>query len=192
MQIITPYTKNKPYKNAIYLAGKCPISENEFDWRDIAIQFLEKLKFNGIVINPVNYDFQNLTEKEKQYQILWEQEQLKKASAIVFFLDRDEKHSCLTSNIELEQYLLDDRVFICCPESSKGNDYIKSLYSIYNKEIYTNTESVMEAVVNTLNAKCTEWFISDTLFTDNICLKSIKTANKGDYIRNMDINIQME
>lgn len=118
-------------RNAIFLAGPCPRSDFSDDWRIEAFSILEQLGFDGTVITPTNSLFKQMTtefgftqELAREKQIALERAAMHIASAIVFWVPRDDAHPARTTNYEFGEWYKKPHVFIGWPEGAEHNEYM--------------------------------------------------------------------
>lgn len=110
--------------NSIFLAGPCPRKDYSNDWRNKAFEILEKLGFDGNVITPTNDRFPELREKfgkeALRIQTEWETIAMKKASAIVFWVDRhiEAGFPAFTTNIEFGDWYNKPGVYCGFPDDA--------------------------------------------------------------------------
>ena len=175
MKILKPikdgkFTETNNLRNSIFLAGPCPREPDDFknDWRIQAFEILKDLGFNGIVITPTNKDYQEYRKHDHNalsVQTHWEFETMKKCSALVFWIDRTEKHPAMTTNIEFGDWYDKESVYVGWPDGALKNDYIEiRLKMRREKEIYNDLRKMLKAVVDDLNKPATTYFTSDTHF----------------------------
>lgn len=175
MKILKPikdgkFTETNNLRNSIFLAGPCPREPDDFknDWRIQAFEILKDLGFNGTVITPTNKDYQEYRKHDHNalsVQTHWEFETMKKCSALVFWIDRTEKHPAMTTNIEFGDWYDREGVYVGWPDGALKNDYIEiRLKMRREKEIYNDLRKMLKAVVDNLNKPATTYFTSDTHF----------------------------
>lgn len=175
MKILKPikdgkFTETNNLRNSIFLAGPCPREPDDFknDWRIQAFEILKDLGFNGTVITPTNKDYQEYRKHDHNalsVQTHWEFETMKKCSALVFWIDRTEKHPAMTTNIEFGDWYDKEGVYVGWPDGALKNDYIEiRLKMRREKEIYNDLRKMLKAVVDNLNKPATTYFTSDTHF----------------------------
>jgi nucleoside 2-deoxyribosyltransferase len=143
---------NKPDR-VIFLAGPCPRKNYEEDWRNEAVEYLEKAGFDGIIFNPTNpyYDASDPLYLEKQTE--WEQKAIHMSDRVVFWIPRTEEHPALTTNIELGEFLVKekiDKILIGMPDYAIKNNYIKIRLKMLNKYYDTDLKTLMYRVVEAL------------------------------------------
>lgn len=149
-------------KNAIFLAGPCPRVNYDDDWRNEAIEYLEDIGFDGIVLNPTNRNY-NKGNFNLEKQTKWEVLAMHYASAIVFWIPRSKEHPAFTTNIELGQWINSPSVYLGFPIDSWKNEYIKERCHLIDKPIFNDLRELLNAVVTDLKSENT-YFTSDTHF----------------------------
>lgn len=164
--------------NSIFLAGPCPRENYNDDWRNEAIEILEKIGFTGKVINPTNPLFAELRAKHKDkaltIQTKWEYIAMKKASAIVFWVARDikGKHPAFTTNIEFGDWYDKPGVYCGFPDWAEKNDYLKCRLDLKKIKYWNNLEDVLKHVVKKLEKSPSDtFFTSDTHFSQERTLE---------------------
>lgn len=198
MKIIRPikdgkFTELNNLTNAIFLAGPCPREKDDFknDWRNNAFDILKKLKFDGIVITPSNPDYQEYRKHDHdalKVQTNWEFEAMKKASSIVFWIDRSEKHPAMTTNIEFGDWYDKEGVYVGWPDSAIKNDYIEIRLKMRNeKKVYKDLEEMLRQVVEDLNRPSQTFFTSDTHFSQQRTLEYSRRPFVD--VRDMDLGL---
>lgn len=157
--------------NSIFLAGPCPRKDYSNDWRNEAFRILEELGFDGNVITPTNDRFQELRDSYGNdalvQQTRWEYEAMKKASAIVFWVDRhiDRGFPAFTTNIEFGDWYDREGTYFGFPEGADKNEYLKVRLDMVGKPYYTELKAVLKAAVDALNRPGQRFFTSDTHFS---------------------------
>lgn len=163
--------------NCIFLAGPCPRKDYSNDWRYKAYDILEKLGFKGNVLTPTNDRFQELRNKygneSLKFQTDWEYEAMKKASVIVFWVDRhiDAGFPAFTTNIEFGDWYNKEGVLVGFPDDAEKNEYLKVRLERENITYWNNLEELLKAAVMRLNAPATAYFTSDTHFSQKRTLE---------------------
>lgn len=193
VRVITPENSNHVFnelndvKNSIFLAGPCPREDYEDDWRNEAIDILSKMRFDGVVLNPTNkyYDMEDPDHLLKQTR--WEEEAMKKASAIVFWIERSEEHPAYTTNIEFGMWLGQPGIFVGWSDKAIKNNYIEIKLSDYELPRYKTLKSILEAVVKDLNRPKERWFLSDTHFSQQRTLELSRRPFRN--LRDMDLTM---
>lgn len=164
------HTKIVGTKKAIFLAGPCPRDDYEDDWRKDAFKYFDKIGFDGMVITPTNDHYD---EKDPSYlmkQTKWEHEAMCKASAIVFWIPRSEKHPGYTTNIEFGEWYAKEGVFTGMPKDAIKNDYLEKRLDMLGIKWYKTLEDTLKAAVDHMgfNKKGEEdvgvFFTADTHF----------------------------
>ena len=159
-------------RDALFLAGPCPREDFTDDWRREAISVLEQLGFNGTVITPTNPHFKLMTtafglsqELAREKQVAWERAAMHTASAIVFWVPRDEKHPARTTNYEFGEWYKKPHVFVGWPESAEHNEYMACKLKEQGKTWFRTLSDTLAAAVNALNESNGPWFTADTHFS---------------------------
>lgn len=157
--------------NSIFLAGPCPRKDYSNDWRNEAFRILEELGFDGNVITPTNDRFQELRDNYGNdalvQQTRWEYEAMKKASAIVFWVDRhiEKGFPAFTTNIEFGDWYDREGTYFGFPDGADKNEYLKVRLDMVGKPYYTELKDVLKAAVDALNRPGQRFFTSDTHFS---------------------------
>ena len=157
--------------NSIFLAGPCPRKDYSNDWRNEAFRILEELGFDGNVITPTNDRFQELRDNYGNdalvQQTRWEYEAMKKASAIVFWVDRhiNRGFPAFTTNIEFGDWYDREGTYFGFPDGADKNEYLKVHLDMVGKPYYTELKDVLKAAVDALNRPGQRFFTSDTHFS---------------------------
>jgi len=187
MRQISPLSKLDDCKKAIFLAGPCPRENYDDDWRKDAISILKRLKFDGVVINPTNPNYDESDPNYLNKQVAWETEGLYKASAIVFWVERSEEHPAFTTNIEFGQWF--DKPSVYCGWSRKAikNKYLEERLKDIGKKKYSSLEVMLTQVVVDLNRPSKKWFLSDTHFSQQRTLELSKRPFRD--LQDMDYNM---
>lgn len=181
-------------RNSIFLAGPCPRKDYNNDWRNEAFKILASLGFEGQVITPTNARFQELRnkygEEALKQQTLWEIEAMKKASALVFWVDRhiDEGFPAFTTNIEFGDWYDKEGVYVGFPDGADKNEYLKCRMDIAGIPYFTDLRDMLTAVVSRLNPHDgNKYFTSDTHFSTQRTLEYSHRPFKN--IHEMDLEI---
>lgn len=175
MKILRPikdgkFTETNNLRNSIFLAGPCPREKDDFknDWRNEAFDILKDLGFDGTVITPTNQDYQEYRKHDSnalEVQTKWEFECMKKCSALVFWIDRSEKHPAMTTNIEFGDWYDKEGVYVGWPDSAIKNDYIEiRLKMRKEKRIYKDLREMLKQVIDDFKRPEQMFFTSDTHF----------------------------
>lgn len=154
-------------KNAIFLAGPCPRSNyREADWREKIYDLFDALEFRGVLINPTNDKFDAYNSDELRLQTDWEHEGMKRASAIIFWMDRSNDHPGFTTNVEIGMWLGKKGVFAAMPPecTKNANRYIRIKLEEAGQKVYDSLEDAIQAVVADLNIGGRKFITSDTHF----------------------------
>lgn len=165
-------------RDALFLAGPCPREDFADDWRHEAISVLEQLGFDGTVITPTNPHFKLMTtafglsqEQAREKQVAWERAAMHTASAIVFWVPRDEKHPARTTNYEFGEWYKKPHVFVGWPESAEHNEYMACKLKEQGKTWFKTLSDTLAAAVNALNESNGPWFTADTHFSQQRTLE---------------------
>ena len=137
------------HNTVIFLAGPCPRNNYEEDWRNEAIEYLKEAGFDGVIFNPTNpyYDASDPLYLEKQTE--WERKAMLMSDKVVFWIPRTEDHPALTTNIELGEFLVKekiDKILIGMPDFATKNEYIKIRLKMLNKHYDTDLKTLMRRV----------------------------------------------
>lgn len=167
--IFTPLNEVKGIKDVVFLAGPCPRAGQDWeDWRGELCNKLESRGFRGDLINPTNpkYDTNDPTYYDKQ--CTWETNGLNIASCIVFWIDRNDEHPALTTNIEFG--IWSDRapksLVVGVPEGSEHCGYIKWVCEKKGIACFDTMDKVADEVVRRFSGENGQqlYFTSDTHF----------------------------
>ena len=163
--------------NSIFLAGPCPRKDYKNDWRYKAFDILEKIGFQGNVITPTNDRFQELRTKygndALKFQTDWEYEAMKKASAIVFWVDRhiDKGFPAFTTNVEFGDWYRKPGILFGFPSDADKNEYLKARLDREKIPYFDNLESLLKETVRRLTKPTNAFFTSDTHFSQQRTLE---------------------
>lgn len=176
--------------SGIFLAGPCPRKNYETDdkWRNEAYEILKEIGFDGDVLNPTNKNYLKMKDLTKQTN--WENEAMKKASAIVFWLERTDEHPGFTSNYEIGQWMSSPGVYVGIPEDSKkknANNYIAIKAEQAGKKVYSTLKDLLLDVTYDLEQKGKTWFTSDTHFGAERTLEFSRRPFRN--VEDMDLEI---
>lgn len=165
--IHTPLNNIVNVKDAVFLAGPCPRTNQDWeDWRTEMVNELEKQGFGGDIINPTNPNYDTNDKDYYNKQCTWETIGLNVASCIVFWIDRNDDHPALTTNIEFG--IWSDRcskgVVVGIPPKSEHCDYIKWVCKKKNIPVFETMEDVAKNVVSRFSKPQQRFFTSDTHF----------------------------
>jgi len=165
--IHTPLNNIENVKDAVFLAGPCPRSNQDWeDWRTKMINELEKQGFGGDIISPTNPNYDTNDNNYYNKQCTWETIGLNTASCIVFWIDRNDEHPALTTNIEFG--IWSDRcpkgIVVGVPPKSEHCGYIKWVCEKKGIPVYETMQEVVQEVVSRFNRPMERFFTSDTHF----------------------------
>jgi len=152
------YEKAKrPECLSIFLAGP---SEREAElmknnWRHEAIDVIKKLAKtdipaadNILIYTPLNPNFKPSDPEYHFKQTFWETEALNCCDKIVFWIPRRKDLPGATTNIEIGQWMNDDKTYIGLPPEGIGNTYIKDRLKIYQKDYYEDMQTMFFDVLD--------------------------------------------
>jgi len=170
MKVFKPLEEIRDFKNLVFLAGPCPRAGQKWeDWRKEMIEKLSFRKFNGDVANPTNPDYDTEDPNYYDKQCMWETTAFHYASAIVFWIDRNDEHPALTTNIEFGIWSnkAPESLIIGIPEGSEKCDYIKWVCKKKNIICVDTIDEVIEKIFEKFNRKQRLYFTSDTHFSSS-------------------------
>lgn len=178
--------------NAIFLAGPCPRKNYEEDWRYEAYRILEELDFDGVVISPTNSNYMNGLktygpEQALRFQTNWERIAMHTASALVFWIARDEKFPALTTNIEFGEWYKKDGVFIGWPNGAIKTEYIALKMEEQGMTPVNDLRTLLANAVDSLKRPGTVYFTSDTHFGQERTLQLSRRPFKN--VMEMDLTM---
>ncbi len=136
-------------KPSIFLAGPCPRTDYNDDWRFEAIKYLEELGWDGIVFNPTNPEYNTKDPTYLEKQTKWEVDAMRVSTKVVFWIPRDKEHPALTTNIELGYFLDVNRMYraiIGMPDWAEKNNYIKIRLKLIGKSYFNDLKEMMTHV----------------------------------------------
>lgn len=185
MKIIEPFNPVKGKfntfygcRNAIFLAGPCPRSDFGTDWRHDAFSILEQMGFDGIVITPTNPYFKRMTaefgftqEQAREKQVAWERAAMHIASAIVFWVPRNDAWPARTTNYEFGEWYKKPHIFVGWPDGAEHNEYMVYKLKEQGKHHYSTLDGVLRGAVMMLGKSTGPWFTSDTHFSQQRTLE---------------------
>lgn len=116
---------------SIFLVGPTPRRADVLSWRPVALQILEQVGFQGVVLVPepsnggrfISYD----------YQVEWERAGLEKCNYIVAWVPRELPHMpALTTNVEFGYWLAKSpaRLMYGRPDYAANISYLDWLYKL--------------------------------------------------------------
>lgn len=190
MKIFKPLELIRNFKNLVFLAGPCPRTGQYWtDWRDGMIEELKRMGAPVDVAIPTNpnFDTQDPTYYEKQ--CTWETTAMHYASCIVFWVDRNEEHPALTTNIEFGIWSekSPESIIVGVPENSRHCGYIKWVCEQKGIPCFNNMEDVALEVATRFKRKSKMFFTSDTHFSSDRHLGLSKRPFRN--VSDMDLNL---
>lgn len=155
------YAKEEVPKNltsSIFLAGCTPRENLDLEWRNKAIEILDRLNYEGVVFLPIDRDRESIPFDFSRYeeQIDWERKCCKLADKIVFWIPREFRPDFemlgQTTNVEFGLYFNFNKLMIGSPDKAVANSYLKYLCK-NEKDIfwYNNLEELLRDTVKSLN-----------------------------------------
>ncbi|MDD3399408.1 MAG: nucleoside 2-deoxyribosyltransferase domain-containing protein [Candidatus Methanomethylophilaceae archaeon] len=174
MKVLNPNTTTTftELKDSVFLAGPCPRSSKQADWRDIAIKLFNKHGFTGDIINPTNRAY----DDEYLKQATWEHRGLCLSTVIMFWIPRSEQHPAFTTNVEFGEWMHNDNVVLGFPKDSIKNQYLEIRFKEYGRNVYNDLEETVLATIDLIKngwKRHTEniFFTSDTHFSQERTLE---------------------
>ena len=162
-------------KDGIFLAGPATRSNVSLGWREDMIKVLNSQGFTGDIINPENPNYGEMegSRQNEAYskQTKWEQDGIKIASYLIFWIPRTKENPALTTNIEIGPWLEHPRAFIGWPPGSIKNRYIAERCRQSGKKIYSTMEEMVSDIMLEQNRPSRVFFTSDTHFGAERTLK---------------------
>lgn len=167
MKVFKPLEEIKNFKNLVFLAGPCPRAGQKWeDWRKEMIAKLKDIDFNGDVADPTNPKYDAADPDYYNKQCTWETNGFHYASAIVFWVDRNDEHPALTTNIEFGIWSskAPESLIVGIPEGSEHCGYIKWVCEKKGIQCYSTMDEVVNALVEKFKRPTNLFFTSDTHF----------------------------
>ena len=163
LRIIRPQIYPKTLQNAIFLAGPCPRTGKDIDWRDSFIDKLQESGFTGNIVNPTNRNWNDDDPTYYHKQCKWEQDMMKMSSLVVFCINRDKNHPGLTTNIEFGMWCKrPNDIVVCIPPKSENCGYIEHECKFGNIPLFDNYDDLIEFIIKRFKRKQQTFFTSDT------------------------------
>lgn len=132
---------------SIFLVGPSPRKSGIVSWRIEALQILERLKFEGVVLVPER------SNKEAQFdyddQVDWEDEGLQGVNLIVCWVPRQLPLLMgLTTNFEIGRYLDSGRLIYGRPNDADKIRYLDKMYQkVVGQDPFETLESLLARAV---------------------------------------------
>lgn len=164
MNILYPKDSLENIKDGIFLAGPATRTKQTIGWREDLIKILQDQGFNGTVLNPENTEYGEMGKEAYSKQTKWEQNAMKFASYIIFWIPRTKEHPAFTTNIELGQWLEHPRSYIGWPPGSIKNEYIAERCKQCGKKFYSTMEELVRDIMIEQSKPSRIFFTSDTHF----------------------------
>jgi len=161
-------------KNSIFLAGPTyRISETTPwtppSWRGDAVTFLTEMGFDGDVFVPEWRDNKKPVDWTYSRQVNWEDDNLKRAKIILFWIPRDMVSlPGLTTNVEFGEWMKSGKVVAGAPPTAENIRYIRDKASRNGIPWSETMEGCVKNALEMLNKQNGDathiWFTSDTHF----------------------------
>lgn len=152
---------------AIFLAGPCPRTDYETDWRLSALQILDEIGFDGTVVSPTNRHYAEMADQANAHrrQTGWERIAMYRASAIVFWVPRSKEHPGLNTNVEFGEWYKKSGIFLGYPETAEHMAYLADKFAEQGKTPVHDLRQLLQSAVDHVysNSSAT-FFTSDTHF----------------------------
>lgn len=152
---------------AIFLAGPCPRTDYETDWRLSALQILDEIGFNGTVVSPTSRHYAEMADQADAHrrQTGWERIAMYRASAIVFWVPRSKEHPGLNTNVEFGEWYKKPGIFLGYPETAEHMAYLADKFAEQGKTPVHDLRHLLQSAVDHIysNSSVT-FFTSDTHF----------------------------
>lgn len=144
---------------SIFLAGPTPRSNNVLSWRPAALQILKDKGFDGVVYIPESRDGnfgRQFTEEEYQEQLLWENQGLKTADCILFWVPRQmDTMPALTTNVEFGLYAHFGKSVLGAPDNAENVRYLFAKAKEFSIPASRNLEETVDLSLNFIGSG--EW-----------------------------------
>jgi len=134
--------------HSVFLVGPSPRSPIVDSWRPEAIQALQDLKYDGVVLVPEWSDWRN--QVDYLSQVAWERAGLEKCSVIAAWVPRELEHMpAFTTNVEFGRYVTSGKLFYGRPELAPNNEYLDWLYETdTGRKPLDNLTELMKTVIS--------------------------------------------
>lgn len=146
-------------QKSIFLAGPTPRDPHTPSWRPEAVAYLEGM-FEGTVFVPED-DTQSW-QFSYDHQVEWELEALHSATAIAFWVPREEKHMpAFTTNVEFGLFASRRNVVLGSPPGASKMKYLQAIATMYGLQVYSSLEATLNAAVKMTERPfpTTEYFV---------------------------------
>lgn len=190
MKIFKPLEPIRNFKNLVFLAGPCPrAGQHWVDWRDAMIDELKRLDAPVDVVIPTNPNFDAQDPTYYGRQCAWETRALHFASCIVFWVDRNEEHPALTTNIEFGIWSekSPQSIVVGVPPGSQHCSYIKWVCEQKGIPCFHSMERVALEIDSRFRREGKIFFTSDTHFSSDRHLELSKRPFRS--VLDMDLTI---
>lgn len=137
------------FNKAIFLAGPTPRDQQVPSWRPEALRILAKLGYDGVVFVPERSD----GHKQPSYddQIVWEEQALSRADAIVFWIPRDLQHMpAFTTNTEYGMWYRSGKCILGYPPETPKMQYLRFFAEQHGVPCASTLDDTLAIAVNGL------------------------------------------
>lgn len=138
------------WSKSLFLAGPTPRSEDMPSWRPEALRLLEALGYDGTVLSPEDRGRSGCAVTPETYepQIRWEDEAMRRADAVVFWVPRDLKDfPAFTTNIEWGEQFDSGRVALGYPDGAPKMGYFKTKAAWHRVPVAQTLDGTLRAAV---------------------------------------------
>lgn len=153
MEFKAPNPYNK-YGDEIvfFLAGTIDMGQSE-DWQSEAVNSIEELYPNNIILNPRRTDWdssweQKIDNPQFAEQVNWELQGLEDADIIIFNFLKDSKSPI--SFLELGLCSDYSGIYVCCPEGFYRKGNIDIVCQRYGIPVYENMDELIKSLNESL------------------------------------------
>lgn len=131
------------FSRAIFLAGPTPRSPTVASWRPRALELLAQRGYDGVVFVPEDGD--GSTHFDYMHQVDWEEQGLRLADAIVFWIPRDlETLPGFTTNIEWGAWASSGKCVLGAPPDTPKLRYLKH----YAEKLHIPEATTLQATLD--------------------------------------------
>ena len=140
---------DKPLPCSVFLAGPCPRTTEQHDWRDDAVELFRKLEFSGTLIVPTDLEGYSAMRNTR-----WECSAIWAATVIMFWIPRTPESPGLCTNVEFGVCAHDRkrRARMCVgwpEENEKDNEYLRAWLKLTGRDfdVCPSLESLVKATI---------------------------------------------
>ncbi len=131
---------------SIFLAGPTPRSSSVVSWRPSAVELFKKYKYHGILFVPEDGD--GSWRGSYEDQIEWEEEGLKSACCIMFWVPRKiPEMTALTTNDEWGVWKKSGKVVFGAPSDAEKVSYQRYYANKYAVPNFSSLEDTVKAAI---------------------------------------------